>query len=93
MIRLENRIIKGKTVKQWVEDYPLMSEIIATEEVLWTNPKYESFTDAMKKISLSEQDVKEGEERLIRFAPYLMKVFPETAKTDRRKLEENVVTF
>lgn len=80
MISVENRMIEGKTIKQWEEDYPLMSKIIATEEVLWTNSKYENFEDAIKKISLSEEDVKDAEERLHRFASYLMKVFPETEK-------------
>ncbi|MFJ5624876.1 D-serine ammonia-lyase [Peribacillus loiseleuriae] len=79
---MENKIIQGKTIKEWKEEYPLMSKIISTDEVFWTNSKYEKFTDAIKKISLSEKDVEDAEERLNRFAPYIAKVFPETQKTN-----------
>ncbi|MFJ7978457.1 D-serine ammonia-lyase [Peribacillus sp. NPDC096379] len=79
---MENKIIKGKTIKEWEEQYPLMSKIISTDEVFWTNSKYEKFADATKKISLSEKDVRDAEERLNRFAPYIAKVFPETEKTN-----------
>ena len=73
---MENKIIQGKTIKEWEEQYPLMSRIISTDEVFWTNTKYENFKDAMKKISLSEKDIRNAEERLSRFAPYIAKVFP-----------------
>jgi D-serine dehydratase len=79
---MENKIIEGKTIKEWTQEYPLMSRIISTEEVFWTNPKYEKFEDAIKKVSLSEADVKDAEERLKRFAPYIAKVFPETQKNN-----------
>jgi D-serine ammonia-lyase len=79
---MESKIIQGKTVKEWEHQYPLMEKIISTEEVFWTNPKYGKFEDAIKKISLSEENVKDAEERLKRFAPYIAKVFPETQKTN-----------
>ncbi|MEH7252622.1 D-serine ammonia-lyase [Neobacillus niacini] len=79
---MENKIIQGKTIKEWEAEYPLMSKIISTDEVIWTNSKYEKFADAIKKISLSEKDVEDAEERLNRFAPYIAKVFPETQKTN-----------
>ena len=79
---MENKIIQGKTIKEWEEQYPLMSKIISTDEVFWTNTKYENFKDAMKKISLSEKDIRNAEERLNRFAPYIAKVFPETKETN-----------
>lgn len=79
---MEGKIIQEKTIKEWKEQYPLMDKIISTEEVFWTNPKYERFEDAIKRISLSEENVKDAEERLKRFAPYIAKVFPETQKTN-----------
>ena len=79
---MENKIIQGKTIKEWEEQYPLMSKIISTDEVFWTNTKYENFKDAMEKISLSEKDIRNAEERLNRFAPYIAKVFPETKETN-----------
>lgn len=77
---MENRSIQGKTMKEWKEQYPLMSKIISTEEVFWTNSNYEKFADAIEKVSLSEKEIKDAEERLNRFAPYIAKVFPETQK-------------
>lgn len=77
-----NKIILGKTITEWINEYPLMDKIIATEEVFWTNPKYGKFEEAIKKISLSELDVQDAAERLNRFAPYIAKVFPETQKTN-----------
>ena len=78
---MESKNIQGKTIKEWVEQYPLMNKIISNEEVFWTNPKHVKFEDAIKKVSLSEEDVNDAEERLKRFAPYIAKVFSETQKT------------
>jgi len=78
---VESKNIQGKTIKEWVEQYPLMNKIISNEEVFWTNPKHGKFEDAIKKVSLSEEDVNDAEERLKRFAPYIAKVFSETQKT------------
>ena len=79
---MENKTIQGKTIREWEQEFPLMSKVILTEEVFWTNSKYEKFEDAIKKISLSEADAKDAEERLKRFAPYIAKVFPETQKNN-----------
>ena len=75
---MNNSIILNKELSTWLEEYPLLKNIIALDETLWINPKYSKFNIAMKNISLSEVDVKEAEERLNRFAPYIAKVFPET---------------
>ncbi|MEA4901542.1 D-serine ammonia-lyase [Desulfitobacterium sp.] len=77
---MRNKVIQGKTIKKWEENYPLMRKIVSIDEVFWTNSKYEKFADAIKKISLSKKDVEEAAERLNRFAPYIAKVFPETQK-------------
>lgn len=79
---MENRIVGGKTIKEWNQQCPLMSKVISTEEVFWTNPKYEKFEDAIKKVFLSVEDVKDAEERLKRFSSYITKVFPETQKNN-----------
>ncbi|KLU60620.1 D-serine dehydratase [Peptococcaceae bacterium CEB3] len=66
----------------WIETYPLMERIISTKEVLWINPRYALFDDAIKKTSIGPQHVTEAEDRLARFAPYIAKVFPETKPTN-----------
>ncbi|MED4351438.1 D-serine ammonia-lyase [Schinkia azotoformans] len=60
--------------------YPLFNQLISTDELFWTNPNQEKFHTAIEKSPLSHEDVKQAEERLVRFAPYIAKVFPETAK-------------
>jgi D-serine dehydratase len=75
-------LIEGKTVDDWKKEYPLLNELIATKEIFWTNPKHDLFHSGIKKTGLNEKDVKDAEERLKRFAPYIAKVFPETRKSD-----------
>ena len=71
-------IIAGKTIEEWKNSYPLLNQLISTEEVFWSNPKYTTFEEAIHKISLGEKEVIEAEERLNRFSAYIAKVFPET---------------
>ncbi len=87
---MNNSIILNKELSTWLEEYPLLKNIIALDETLWINPKYSKFNIAMKNISLSEVDVKEAEERLNRFAPYIAKVFPET-QVDNGIIESPIV--
>ncbi|MEH7333020.1 D-serine ammonia-lyase [Neobacillus drentensis] len=69
-----------KTIQDWINENPLINELVATKEVFWSNPKKEAFQTGLKKLSLNENDVEDAEERLKRFAPYIAKVFPETRK-------------
>ena len=87
---MNNSIILNKELSTWLEEYPLLKNIIALDETLWINPKYSKFNIAMKNISLSEVDIKEAEERLNRFAPYIAKVFPET-QVDNGIIESPIV--
>ncbi len=65
----------------WVEKHPVLTPIMSSKEVFWTNPTYSSFETAKRRISLSEADIKDAEDRLDRFASYISRVFPETRKT------------
>lgn len=69
-------------IQLWKNRYPLFNKVVAMEEVFWVNPAIQPFQTAIKKTSLSELDVKDAEERLQRFAPYIAKAFPETIKTN-----------
>ena len=70
-----------KEIEALKEQYPLVNNLIATEEVFWVNPNMEKYETAIKNSPLNEEDVKDAEERLKRFAPYIAKVFPETKET------------
>ncbi|EJS00844.1 MULTISPECIES: D-serine ammonia-lyase [Bacillus] len=70
-----------KEIEVLKEQYPLVNNLIATEEVFWINPNMEKYETAIKNSPLNEEHVKDAEERLKRFAPYIAKVFPETKET------------
>ena len=71
------RSILGKELKQWIEEYPLLADITHLKEVFWLNPNYQKNTGPLP---FTIEDIREAEERLIRFAPYIARAFPETAE-------------
>ncbi|PEC83226.1 D-serine ammonia-lyase [Bacillus cereus] len=71
-----------KEIEKLKEEYPLLNKLIETEEVFWVNPNMEKYETAIKDSPLNEEDVKDAEKRLKRFAPYIAKVFPETKETN-----------
>ncbi|MCY6957165.1 D-serine ammonia-lyase [Clostridium brassicae] len=75
---MRNREILNKNIDEWIKEFPLIKEVVDTKMVFWTNPKYNSFEEAIKKVSLNEKDVEDAEKRLERFAPFIAKHFPET---------------
>ncbi|MGZ7147949.1 D-serine ammonia-lyase [Bacillus sp. BC08] len=70
-----------REIEKLKEQYPLINKLIETEEVFWLNPNMEKYETAIKDSPLNEENVKDAEERLNRFAPYIAKVFPETKET------------
>ncbi|HDR4605692.1 D-serine ammonia-lyase [Bacillus cereus] len=70
-----------KEIEKLKEEYPLLNKLIEIEEVFWVNPNMEKYETAIKDSPLSEENVKDAEERLKRFASYIAKVFPETKET------------
>ncbi|KAB2329945.1 D-serine ammonia-lyase [Cytobacillus depressus] len=74
---MSTNVIHGKTIAEWKKEYPILSEMTDLKEVFWTNPKHNTSGEAP---SLTMEDVIDAEKRLARFAPYIAKVFPETAK-------------
>lgn len=73
----KGEVLRVNELEQWRKD-PLVIKLMATEEVFWLNPHIDSFKSAVRKLSLHEDDVKDAEKRLDRFAPYIAKVFPGT---------------
>lgn len=77
-------------MKNLEESFPIIGEMKKGNEVIWVNPDKVSFAESMKECELSMADVEDAEERLKRFAPFIMKCFPETK--DRNGLIESVLT-
>ncbi len=75
-----NKKISDKTISEWIEKNPILKNIINGDEVFWCNPLYDNFSSAESRLPLSNNDIKDAEERLQRFAPYISKIFPETKK-------------
>lgn len=67
-------------IQAWIakHQYLLLNKLISMEEVIWLNPKMDKFHAGIQKSFLTQEDVRDAEERLNRFAPYIAKVFPET---------------
>ncbi len=65
-------------------DEKITYEAANKDEIVWTNPRYIPFdyTDALCQLIVSDEDIKDAEERLKRFAPFIMKKFPETVATE-----------
>ena len=72
--------ILGRTLQEWVREFPLIEDIIAMREVWWANPACTGDVASLP-LSLGLKDVEDAERRLQRFAPYIAKAFPETQGT------------
>ena len=59
-------------------------------EVGWANPKLRPWREAKDALPVTAADITDAEERLERFAPFIMKCFPETI--DRQGLIESALT-
>lgn len=63
--------------KAVIEKSPVLQSVRDQTELLWLNPGYRDVTEFDIE-GLSPEAIDDAEARLLRFAPYLMKVFPET---------------
>lgn len=78
---MKEKIVAGRSIKDWGKKYPLLKPIISGEEVFWTNPCLSAFETARQDLNLGMRDINEAQECLQRFSPYLVKAFPETGKS------------
>ncbi|NOH50596.1 D-serine ammonia-lyase [Vibrio rotiferianus] len=65
-------------VNALVAEFPLVERLIGLEEVVWFNPNITTLKEGLPYVGLDAANIKDASERLKRFAPYLMKAFPET---------------
>ncbi|CAG23275.1 D-serine ammonia-lyase [Photobacterium profundum] len=69
-------------IQQLVTEFPLVEKLIALDDVSWFNPNITTLAEGLPYVGLDKTDIKDASDRLKRFAPYLAKAFPETAKTN-----------
>lgn len=77
-------------IKNIIMENPLLKDIQDEKEIVWINPDKIDFEAACKGAELTMKDVDDAEARLLRFAPFIMKCFPET--NDRNGIIESVLT-
>lgn len=70
--------IAGKTKEQWIQEYPILQDVINLKETYWLNPQEQSCHGRNISEQMNMADIDDAEARLTRFAPYIAKAFPET---------------
>jgi D-serine dehydratase len=76
---MEQKKVLDKTIEQWKAEYPIISEMIAYKPVFWGNDNLKDAEEATYiDLELKWKDVLEAEDRWIRFAPLIARLFPET---------------
>ncbi|GHV85613.1 putative D-serine dehydratase [Spirochaetia bacterium] len=77
---METKLIGSKTAEQWEKEFPVLAETAALREVFWINPRYKKGNVELNCFGVSPADMDDASQRLDRFAPFIAKAFPETAK-------------
>lgn len=78
------------TMDDYIAKIPILEKMQRGQEVLWINPNKRPFAEGAGSCELSMKDVDDAEARLLRFAPFIRKCFPETK--DRGGLIESPLT-
>lgn len=73
--------MKNAEINKLIQQFPLISDMIALRETCWFNPQTTTLGEGLPHVGLTEADVLDAHARLARFAPLLEKAFPETAVT------------
>lgn len=76
-----NELIHGKTAAQWISDLPLLQELMQEQETTWFNDQVLPAKDGIERVGLTVRDVDDAADRLKRFAPLIMELFPATASS------------
>lgn len=68
--------------KYLIEENTTIKKMANLEEIAWINKKEKDYLEYEKALPISDEELKEAEKRLNRFAPFIKKVFPETTDTN-----------
>lgn len=83
-------MIVSEKIESMLENVPYLRDVAETKPVFLSNQVKPTFKEAAKGTKFTKQDIKEAEDRLARFAPYIMEAFPETV--DAKGLIESTLT-
>lgn len=62
--------------------FPELIEISNLNEVFWINKNLKNYNDSIKTIDLNVDNIKDAQDRLLRFSSYFIKAFPETTQNN-----------
>lgn len=70
--------------KKYIDTIPAVKDVAEKKETVWVNPRFLPFevTDGVCQLVVSDEDIADAEARLARFAPFIMRCFPETRETN-----------
>ena len=74
----QSKTVVGKSIKEWINDVPVIEDLINYKETLWQNNGVLPFDEAIKNSEFDISHVDDAARRLDRFAAYFKKAFPET---------------
>src|SRR5690349_9775709 len=77
MTSASSRAVLDKPIEDWVAEFPHLEELMALRETAWFNPGIAPADEALADVGLTMADVEDASRRLMRFAPLLMRYFPE----------------
>ena len=66
-------------IQDLVTRYPIVKDLIELKETIWFNSTFTTLEQGLPYVGLTQDDIDDARDRLQRFAPYLMAVFPETS--------------
>ncbi|MCH7334949.1 D-serine ammonia-lyase [Acinetobacter sp. NIPH 2699] len=69
-------------IKHLITQYPIVKDLIELKKTVWFNSQFTTLDEGLPYVGLTQNDIDDARDRLARFAPYLMTVFPETTVTD-----------
>ena len=68
-------------IKKIMVAHPEIHKMADYEEIFWINPRASRITGQKAALPFGMDDINDAEARLLRFAPYIAKAFPETARS------------
>lgn len=74
--------ILGRPLSDWLEEYPLIRDLIDLKETTWFNPAVRPVAEALPDVGLTVSDVDDAADRLHRFAAYFVEEFAQTHRTN-----------
>lgn len=70
--------MKKINTNEWIPKVPILKDIRQEKEIVWINPDKTTYKKSMENAELTMADIEDARQRLLRFAPLILKCFPET---------------